>query len=103
MSIKFRILARGWPLTAAFALLFAGNVLAADLIGVVRRDNGATSADSTVSLSVGSREVRRVSIDPAGRFVIRNIRPGVYRMQCGSGPAVSLRVNEGLNETSCRG
>jgi hypothetical protein len=72
--------------------------LAADLVGIVTA-NGKPLADAKVSLSDGSSATG----DKVGRFLIRNIRPGIYDLQCGNKAPVRIRINEGMNQINCEG
>lgn len=103
MSIRVRKVVGGSYLAVALALLsFAGNVLAADLIGVVRSDSGPRAGVS-VTLQDGGQDFRTAKSDGAGRFVIRNLPPGEYDMKCGAQSPVRVRINDGLNQINCRG
>jgi hypothetical protein len=103
MSTTVRNSAGGSYIAVALTLLsVAGNVLAADLIGVVLR-GGAPSPGTSVNLQYKDADAGKTTSDGAGRFVIRNLRPGVYKMRCGEGPVVLVRINDGLNEINCQG
>jgi hypothetical protein len=103
MSTAIRIPASGSRFAALpAALLLAGNVLAADLIGAVLRGNAPAPA-TPVKLFFQGKEAGSATTDAAGRFVIRNLRPGVYDMRCGDRPAVRVQINDDLNEINCQG
>ncbi len=103
MSTTVRNLAGGSYIAVALTLVsFAGNVLAADLIGAVLRGGGPLPGAS-VKLQYEGTDAGSTTSDGAGRFVIRNLRPGVYEMRCGDLPVVRVRINEGLNEINCQG
>ena len=103
MSTTVRNLVGGSCIAVGLVLLsFAGNVLAADLIGVVRRDGGPRTGVS-VKLQVAGRDVGSATSDGAGRYVIRNLPPGEYDMKCGTEVPVRVRINDGLNQSNCRG
>jgi hypothetical protein len=71
---------------------------AADLLGVVSQ-NGVPLPDARVELQgAGS-----ATTDAAGRFLIRNIRPGIYDLRCGRSPAMRVRIRDGLNQINCNG
>ena len=80
----------------AAALLLPGLALAADVIGTVLRGN-QPAAGVTVSLG----DIGAVS-DSAGRFVIRNVRPGSYALKCGKAAPLPVQIKDGLNEVSCQ-
>jgi hypothetical protein len=40
--------------------------------------------------------------DQDGRFLIRNIRPGSYQLNCGKDTA-TVSVRDGLNQFNCNG
>ena len=90
-------------IAAALALLsFHGNALAADLIGVVMR-GGSPLPDAAVELRYDGKEAGSARSSAAGRFVIRNVRPGTYEMKCGDGPVVRIQIADGLNQANCQG
>jgi hypothetical protein len=98
-----RTIALGSQAVARLALLlFAGEAQAADLIGTVLHGSGPMRS-VPVTLRAGDRDVASATTDDAGRYVIRSLRPGVYDLQCGSRPAVRVRVNDGLNQIDCQG
>jgi Carboxypeptidase regulatory-like domain len=84
-------------------LFFAGNVLAADLIGVVRSDGGPGARVLVTLQQAGRDVVGKAKSDDAGRYVIRNVPPGEYDMTCGKESPVRVRINDGLNQINCRG
>jgi carboxypeptidase family protein len=103
MSTTVRNSIGGSYIAVALVLLsFAGNVLAADLIGVVRSDGGSLPGVS-VTLQVAGKDVGRATSDGVGRYVIRNLPPGEYDMKCGTESPVRVRINDGLNQINCRG
>lgn len=85
------------PALVLIALLAAPAVSwAAEVIGRATAANGAPIAGAEVSL--GSFRVRA---DGAGRFVFRNVVPGVYQLSCGGRP-VQVTVRDGINQFDCR-
>jgi hypothetical protein len=104
MSTRVRNSA-GWSYIAVTLTLmsFAGNVLAADLIGVVLLRGGGPLPGASVKLQYEGKDAGSTTSDGAGRFVIRNLRPGVYEMSCGDSQVVRVRINDGLNEINCQG
>jgi hypothetical protein len=83
-------------------LFVAGNALAADLIGTVSR-SGAPVKDAPVILKYEGSDAGSTKSDATGRFVIRNLRPGVYELHCGDRPAVKVKINDGPNQINCQG
>jgi hypothetical protein len=82
-------------------LLFAaGPALAADVVGVVTRD-GKPLPGAEVVLSADGKGFTARS-DQDGRFLIRNIRPGSYQLNCGKDTA-TVSVRDGLNQFNCNG
>ncbi len=84
------------------ALVFAAlpsAVLAAEIVGSVLRGNAPAGANVTVEL----KGVAVVKTDASGRFVISNVRPGVYELRCGNGQVTQVRINDGINRISCQG
>lgn len=73
-------------LTTVFALVFAGlcgigasvSAQTGGLKGTVRANNGGSIAASTVSIRKDGREVKRVTSDSKGRFVIEGVEAGSY-------------------------
>ncbi len=82
---------------------FSAHALGADLIGVVLDGKNNPLQASPITLQAAGTEVARAKSDTVGRFIIRNLRPGVYQMRCGNRQAVSVRIMDGLNEINCRG
>lgn len=90
-------------LRAALAVLILAalpySAFAAELVGSVMRGNAPAGANVTVEL----KGVAVVKTDASGRFVIPNVRPGVYELRCGSGQPTQVRINDGINRISCQG
>ena len=78
------------------ALLLPGLALAADVVGTVFRGNQPAAG---VAVALG--DIGAVS-DGSGRFVIRNVRPGVYMLKCGKAAPVQVQIRDGLNQLSCQ-
>lgn len=78
------------------ALLLPGLALAADVVGTVFRGNQPAAG---VAVALG--DIGAVS-DGTGRFVIRNIRPGLYALKCGKAAPVQVEIRDGLNQLSCQ-
>lgn len=95
-------IARSHVAVALFLLSWHGNVLAADLMGVVLRA-GSPLPDASVLLRYDGKEAGGARSNAAGRFVIRNVRPGTYEMKCGDGPVVRIQIADGLNQANCQG
>lgn len=95
-------IARSQVAVALFLLSFHGNAHAADLIGVVLR-GGSPLPDAPVELRHGGAAAGSAKSSAAGRFVIRNVRPGTYEMKCGDGPVVRIQIADGLNQANCQG
>lgn len=73
-----------------------GLALAADVVGTVFRGNQAAPRVTAVLGEIGT-----VS-DGSGRFVIRNVRPGLYDLKCGDAKPVQVQISDGLNQVSCK-
>lgn len=97
-----RSTARSHVAVALSLLAFHGNALAADLIGVVLR-GGSPLPNASVELRYGGTTAGSAKSSAAGRFVIRNVRPGTYEMKCGDGPVVRIQIADGLNQANCQG
>jgi hypothetical protein len=95
-------IARSHVAVALLLLSFHGSALAADLIGVVLR-GGNPLPNTTVELRYDGAVAGSAKSSAAGRFVIRNVRPGTYEMKCGDGPVVRIQVADGLNQANCQG
>ena len=52
-------------------------------------------------MAVALGDIGAVS-DGSGRFVIRNVRPGVYMLKCGKAAPVQVQIRDGLNQLSCQ-
>jgi carboxypeptidase family protein len=90
----------------ALGLLFGAiPARAAELVGVVSRDSRPLAGAEVTLLSDADEPVTdgRVRSDAAGRFLIRNIRPGTYRLKCGERPPLRVLVGDGLNQINCNG
>ena len=83
-------------------LSFHGNALAAELIGVVLR-GGSPLPNASVELRYDGAVAGSAKSSAAGRFIIRNVRPGTYEIKCGDGPVVRIQIADGLNQASCQG
>jgi len=70
---------------------------AAEVIG--RAVNAQGAPLRSVEVRLGPLVTRT---DGEGRFVFRNVAPGVYDMSCG-GAAQRVSVRDGVNQLACRG
>jgi hypothetical protein len=102
MMARVRNSASASVIAGVLALLsIAGNAMAADLIGTVLQGS-APLANVSVKLKYDGADAGSATSDAAGRFIIRNLRPGVYEMQCGDKTALKVRISDGLNEINCQ-
>jgi len=77
-------------------------VAAAGLVGVVRRDSRPL-AGVEVKLLNNGRLVTDGRTDPSGRYLLRNLQPGVYDLQCGAASPFQVRIRDGVNQINCNG
>jgi hypothetical protein len=98
MRVRSRSVVR-LALAAVICAALPASLLAAEIVGSVLRGNAPVGANVSVEL----KGVAVVRTDGSGRFVISNVRPGVYELRCGNGQPTQVRINDGVNRISCQG